>query len=190
MASIDGGSRVAQLSRSRPWTPARNQGGRFCSSTHHSEFANVLATLPLRLPQGDRAVLLGVSRSCGGDGTYRVSGKITFNGQPVPAGKIYFMPDGRKNTGPTGSPTSGRALRYVREGGRGALAGPRSSRSKESTRRAASKAGPSGDVTTRCCSRGTRSRPICRNLHHQRHRSPGVSGKGPTPPKEQSCHHP
>ena len=40
---------------------------------------------------------------CGGEKIYRVSGKITFKGQPVPAGKIYFMPDGSKgNTGPTG----------------------------------------------------------------------------------------
>lgn len=43
------------------------------------------------------------SLGCGGDGTYRVSGKVTFKGQPVPAGKIYFMPDGSKgNTGATG----------------------------------------------------------------------------------------
>lgn len=40
---------------------------------------------------------------CGGDGTHRLSGKVTFKGQPVPAGKIYFAPDGGKgNTGPTG----------------------------------------------------------------------------------------
>lgn len=41
---------------------------------------------------------------CGSsDGTVRVSGKVTFKGTPVPAGKIYFMPDGSKgNAGPTG----------------------------------------------------------------------------------------
>jgi hypothetical protein len=40
---------------------------------------------------------------CGGDGSYRVSGKVTFKGQAVPSGKIYFMPDASKrNTGPTG----------------------------------------------------------------------------------------
>jgi hypothetical protein len=40
---------------------------------------------------------------CGGDKSYRVSGTITFKGQPVPAGKIYFLPDGSKgNTGATG----------------------------------------------------------------------------------------
>lgn len=38
-----------------------------------------------------------------GDGTYRVSGKVTFKGEPVPAGKIYFIPDGSKgNSGATG----------------------------------------------------------------------------------------
>lgn len=40
---------------------------------------------------------------CGGDGTYRVSGKVTFKGQPVPAGKVYFLPDTSKgNSGAIG----------------------------------------------------------------------------------------
>ncbi len=40
---------------------------------------------------------------CGGDGGNRISGKITFQGKPVPAGKIYFIPDGSKgNSGATG----------------------------------------------------------------------------------------
>jgi hypothetical protein len=39
---------------------------------------------------------------CGGAKTARVSGKITFKGQPVPAGKIYFLPDTAK--GGTGQP--------------------------------------------------------------------------------------
>ncbi len=34
---------------------------------------------------------------CGGSNANRVSGKVTFAGKPVPAGKIYFMPDGGKN---------------------------------------------------------------------------------------------
>lgn len=39
---------------------------------------------------------------CGGKG-YQVSGKVTFKGQPLPAGKIYFTPDASKgNKGPTG----------------------------------------------------------------------------------------
>lgn len=44
-----------------------------------------------------------VAVGCGGDGTNRISGKVTFKGQPVPAGKIYFLPDSSKgNTGGTG----------------------------------------------------------------------------------------
>lgn len=49
---------------------------------------------------------LGVWVGCGGsDGPtrYRYSGKVTFNGQPVPAGEIIFEPDGRAgNKGPQG----------------------------------------------------------------------------------------
>jgi hypothetical protein len=57
-----------------------------------------------------RAILSGVVPAllcclvvgCGGKG-HRVSGKVTFNGQPVPAGKIFFIPDASKgNSGPTG----------------------------------------------------------------------------------------
>lgn len=47
------------------------------------------------------AVVL-VSTGCG-DGTSRLSGKVTFGGKPIPAGKIYFLPDTAKgNSGPTG----------------------------------------------------------------------------------------
>jgi len=44
------------------------------------------------------------SVGCGGGPTlYRVSGKATFAGNPIPVGKIYFMPDGAKeNTGAPG----------------------------------------------------------------------------------------
>ena len=50
-------------------------------------------------------LLLGSCASgCGGGASgYRVSGTVNFNGKPVPAGKIYFRPDGSKNnTGATG----------------------------------------------------------------------------------------
>jgi hypothetical protein len=57
-----------------------------------------------------RAVLLALLPAllcclsgCGGGGQYDVSGKVMFKGRPVPAGKIYFSPDGSKgNKGPTG----------------------------------------------------------------------------------------
>lgn len=39
---------------------------------------------------------------CGGSGVHS-SGKVTFKGEPVPKGKIYFIPDGSKgNKGATG----------------------------------------------------------------------------------------
>ena len=57
------------------------------------------ARLILLLP----VVLCVLCAGCDGAKTYRVSGKVTFQGKPVPAGKIYFIPDGSKgNTGPTG----------------------------------------------------------------------------------------
>lgn len=47
-------------------------------------------------------VALGAA-GCGGDGANRISGKVSFNGKPLPAGKIYFTPDGSKgNTGAAG----------------------------------------------------------------------------------------
>ena len=48
-------------------------------------------------------VLLASAGGCGGSSGNRVSGKVTFKGQPVPAGKIYFSPDTAKgNSGGTG----------------------------------------------------------------------------------------
>lgn len=52
----------------------------------------VLACLPLL------TVVLG----CGDKGTH-VSGKVTFNGQPVPQGKVYILPDSAAgNSGASG----------------------------------------------------------------------------------------
>lgn len=49
---------------------------------------------------------LVISVGCGprgGEGRYRVSGKVTHGGQPVPAGQIIFEPDAEKgNSGPQG----------------------------------------------------------------------------------------
>lgn len=50
-------------------------------------------------------VVLLISPGCdsGGRPTYRVSGKVTWKGKPVPKGLIYFDPDVRKsNDGPQG----------------------------------------------------------------------------------------
>lgn len=49
-------------------------------------------------------LLLPIAFATGcGSGENRVSGNITFDGKPVPSGKIYFTPDTSKgNSGPTG----------------------------------------------------------------------------------------
>lgn len=40
---------------------------------------------------------------CGGDDTHQVKGTVTFNGKPLPGGKIYFFPDSTKgNSGQAG----------------------------------------------------------------------------------------
>jgi hypothetical protein len=67
-----------------------------------------------------------LSLGCGGDKTYRVSGAVTFNGNPVPAGKIYFMPDGSKgNTGAAGyADIKDGQYDTSATGGRGTAGGP------------------------------------------------------------------
>lgn len=52
-------------------------------------------------------ITLALLAGCGGGsddgGTVNVSGNITFAGNPIPAGKIYFSPDNAKgNSGPSG----------------------------------------------------------------------------------------
>jgi hypothetical protein len=49
------------------------------------------------------ALTLCMLLGCGGEKTYRLSGKVTFKGQPIPSGKIFFVPDTSKgNKGPSG----------------------------------------------------------------------------------------
>lgn len=44
-----------------------------------------------------------LTTGCGGTPGNRVSGAVTFDGKPVPAGKVYFKPDAEAgNTGATG----------------------------------------------------------------------------------------
>ncbi len=54
-------------------------------------------------------VALGVLLGCGegsGPKRYRVSGKVTFDGKPIPYGDVLFTPDdAKKNTGPQGIAT-------------------------------------------------------------------------------------
>lgn len=65
---------------------------------------------------------------CGrGDRLYRVSGRVTFAGKPVPAGQIYFLPDSRLgNRGPAGYATirDGAYDTHRSPTGRGVLGGP------------------------------------------------------------------
>jgi hypothetical protein len=53
---------------------------------------------------GFAALMVGCLSGCGKKGdSYHVSGTVTFDGSPVPAGKIYFSPDNKKgNSGATG----------------------------------------------------------------------------------------
>lgn len=72
------------------------------------------------------SLLCCLALGCGGEKTYRVSGKVTFKGQPVPSGKIYFMPDSAKgNTGQTGfANIRDGQFDTSASGGRGTIGGP------------------------------------------------------------------
>ncbi|MCA9249083.1 MAG: hypothetical protein KDA42_18300 [Planctomycetales bacterium] len=73
------------------------------------------------------ALLLSPLFGCGGaDGPtrFRVEGAITYNGQPVPAGRVDFEPDKSKNNrGPVGYAKI-EAGRYETLPGKGAISGP------------------------------------------------------------------
>ena len=58
--------------------------------------------------------------------TYQLSGTATFDGKPIPAGQIYFMPDGSKNnSGPAGfAQIHDGKFDTKLEGGKGHVAGP------------------------------------------------------------------
>jgi hypothetical protein len=55
---------------------------------------------------------------------FEVSGKVTFDGRPIPAGRIYFNPDlARGNDGPQGYADIRAGHFDTRQGGKGAPAG-------------------------------------------------------------------
>jgi hypothetical protein len=55
------------------------------------------------IPVACLTLLLGGLVGCNSDNLSHVSGKVTFNGKPVPAGKVYILPDGAKgNSGQSG----------------------------------------------------------------------------------------
>lgn len=69
--------------------------------------------------------LLPFAVGCGGSSGNRVSGKVTFKGQPVPAGKVYIAPDLAKgNSGQTGhADIKDGAYDTSASGGQGAVTG-------------------------------------------------------------------
>jgi hypothetical protein len=69
--------------------------------------------------------LLPFAAGCGGSSGNRVSGKVTFKGQPVPAGKVYIAPDTAKgNSGQTGyADIKDGAYDTSSAGGQGAVSG-------------------------------------------------------------------
>jgi hypothetical protein len=64
--------------------------------------------------------------ACGGaSSVYDVSGEVTFDGKPVPAGRIFISPDlALKNDGPQGFADIHDGKFDTRQGGRGAVSGP------------------------------------------------------------------
>lgn len=80
-------------------------------------------TRPARLLAPALALL---ALGCGDPKTYRLSGKVTFKGQPLAAGKIYFSPDRSKgNTAPSGyADIKAGAYDTAAAGGRGYAGGP------------------------------------------------------------------
>jgi hypothetical protein len=71
-------------------------------------------------------LLVCLVAGCGSNGTHRVTGKVTFKGQPVPAGKVYFKPDSSKgNTGASGyADIKEGVYDTAAPGGRGIAGGP------------------------------------------------------------------
>lgn len=57
-----------------------------------------------RLSKFAPVLVLATLAACGSDGRtrYPLSGKVTFEGRPIPKGIIYFDPDVTKNDGPQG----------------------------------------------------------------------------------------
>jgi hypothetical protein len=70
------------------------------------------------------AVLVGCSG--GGPSRYRLSGAVTFDGQPIPYGEVVLTPDGsKKNAGPQGiAPIRDGRYDTGASGGKGIAGGP------------------------------------------------------------------
>jgi hypothetical protein len=68
----------------------------------------------------------GLLSGCGDEKTYRVSGKVSFKGQPIAEGRILFIPDNSKgNKGPAGSAEIKNGQYDTgASGGKGSVGGP------------------------------------------------------------------
>ena len=62
--------------------------------------------------------------SGGGPGRFAVSGKVTYRGQPVPAGSVAFEPDASRGGSGPGAVAQIKDGRYRTTGGKGPTAGP------------------------------------------------------------------
>lgn len=94
-------------------------------------------------------VACGLALACSGCGdsqNLRVSGRVTFNGKPVPTGKIYFSPDASKqNKGPSGfADIKDGSYDTGQKGGRGVAGGPMVVRIE-----GFEEVPPTGDITTK-----------------------------------------
>lgn len=70
-------------------------------------------------------LLSGCGKKDAGLTRYEVSGQITYQGQPVPAGAIQFYPDSvQGNRGPTGYATIENGTFDTSKSGRGTVGGP------------------------------------------------------------------
>lgn len=68
-------------------------------------------------------VLIGISND--GPTRYTLSGKVIYNGQPVPSGLVVFEPDASKgNKGPQGFSEIKNGVYRTDKFGRGAVGGP------------------------------------------------------------------
>lgn len=79
----------------------------------------VLSMRPLLLLLCGTLLLSGCGTETSGPDRFHVSGKVTFNGQPVKAGTIYFQP----TTGPAGSAQIVDGA-YDTKSGQGVVGGP------------------------------------------------------------------
>ena len=81
---------------------------------------NIIVVLPLAI------WLLAEASGCGGGGPtrYELSGKATFEGKPIPHGRIVFEPDAsKKNAGPQGFANIKDGQFDTSDGGQGHIGG-------------------------------------------------------------------